>query len=345
MPKTRSENIRRINLALQGGGSHGAFTWGVLDRLLEEESLHIEGISGTSAGAMNGAILAQGHAKNGADGAKTALETFWRRISDYSPFSPVRSSFLDRMTGNWNLDASPTHFWYETMTALLSPYQLNPLNFNPLRTILEDSIDLPTLRSGDCIKLYVSATNVETGKIRIFERDELSVDALLASACLPTVFQAVIIDGEPYWDGGYMGNPAIFPLIYGCESPDVVIIEVNPLTRKGTPVTASDIMNRLNEITFNSSLMREMRAIAFASRLKEATDGEHPEIQRLKKMNMHMIEMAAEMAALGSSSKLNTSWDFLTFLKARGREQAEIWLRDNLRAVGKHSTVDFGRFL
>src|SRR5260221_4295437 len=228
---------KRINLALQGGGAHGAFTWGVLDRLLEDDRLEIEGISGTSAGAMNAAALVQGYMSGGRDGARAALDKFWNRLSEFSVYGPVQPGLVDRLMGNFNLDSSPSYLLFDAIQRMFSPYQLNPLNWDPLRTVLEEEIDIEAVRRNSHIKLFVSATNVRTGKIRVFEHSELTIDVLLASACLPLVFQAIEIEGDPYWDGGYMGNPAIFPLIYGCKSPDVLLVEINPIERAGTPKT------------------------------------------------------------------------------------------------------------
>ncbi len=330
---------RSVNLALQGGGAHGAFTWGVLDRLLEDGRLGIEAISGTSAGAINAAVLAQGHAKAGAAGARAELDRFWHRLSEIGLLSPVHRGLYERALGSWNIDNSPAAIFVDQLSRLISPYQLNPLNLSPLRELLAGMLDLEALTAPDSIKLFITATNVRTGKPRIFERRELSLDALLASACLPQVFQAVVIEGEAYWDGGYMGNPSLWPLIYGARCCDIVIVQINPLTRPGVPHTAAEITNRLNEITFNASLMRELRAIAFVERLVES-DGTHPEIRRLKKMLIHMIEAEPEMEKLGIASKMNTDLDFLLYLKELGRRTAETWLAKNFAALNRHSSID-----
>ncbi len=226
--------------ALQGGGAHGAFTWGVLDRLLEEERIAIEGISATSAGAMNAAVFTYGYALGGRDGAKKALAGFWRRISQAAAQGPLQPSWLDKMMGNHSLQFSPAFVMADLMTRLFSPYELNPLNRNPLKDVLEASVDFEALRESDCpIKLYLSATNVRTGKVKVFERHEICADRVLASGCLPFMFQAVEIEGEHYWDGGYMGNPAIFPLIYGCESSDVVCRAARPRSSTASTRSAS----------------------------------------------------------------------------------------------------------
>lgn len=330
---------RSINLALQGGGTHGAFTWGVLDRLLEDERIAVEAISGTSAGAINAAVLAQGYLKSGASGARAALDRFWHRLSELGWMSPVHRGWYERAMGSWNIDESPSAIFVDQLSHLVSPYQSNPLNLSPLRDLLGSMLDWQALTAPDAIKLFITATNVRTGKPRIFERHELSLDALLASACLPQVFQAVVIDGEAYWDGGYMGNPSLWPLIYGCRSHDIVLVQINPLTREGVPRTAAEITNRLNEITFNASLMREMRAIAFAERLIDAGDT-HPAVARLKRMLIHMIEAEAAMEALGVASKMNTDLDFLLYLKELGRRTADRWLERNFAALNRYSSLD-----
>jgi NTE family protein len=332
-----ASRVRNINLALQGGGAHGAFTWGVLDRLLEEETIEFEGISATSAGAMNATVMAYGMTVGGRDGAKTALRDFWRRISHAALFSPLQPSLFDRLTHNHGLENSPAHLVFDILSRLLSPYQLNPLNHNPLRQPLEAVVDFERLNRGSAIKLFLSATNVRTCKVRIFTCAEVTADAVLASACLPFMSQAVEIDGEAYWDGGYMGNPAIYPLIYHCETPDVVVVHINPMNRPDVPTSARDIMNRINEISFNSSLMREMRAIAFVGRMVE--DGKMCGTQ-MKAMRIHAIDAEDVMQGLGVASKLNADWEFLLHMHDIGREQAEAWLRGDFAEVGLRSTVD-----
>jgi len=330
-----------INLALQGGGSHGAFTWGVLDRLLEEdERLKIEGISGTSAGALNGAALLQGYAGGGPKGAKDALTKFWESVGSMATFEWTQRSPLDWMLGNWNMDSSPMAMMTDAMERTFSPYQMNPLNINPFRDLVKSIFNIDAIRACNSIKLFVSATNVETGRARVFDGKDMTIDALMASACLPFTFQAVQIDGVPYWDGGYVGNPSIFPLIYDCASPDVVIVQINPLMRPGTPDTPTEIINRLNEITFNNSLIGEMRAIAFVQHLIEQDHLKNEEAARLKKMNIHMIWSESEMLKLGATSKLNAHMDFLSHLKEIGRASAEEWLKQNWDALGDRSSID-----
>jgi NTE family protein len=238
-----------------------------MDRLLEDERLSFEGICATSAGAVNATVMAYGLTVGGREGAKLSLAEFWRRVSEAAAWSPLQPSLFDRMMQSHSIEKSPAFILFDMITRLLSPYQFNPLNYNPLRDVLKRTIDFERLRRESVVKLFLCATNVRTGKVRIFENHELTVSAVLASSCLPLLFQAVEIDGEAYWDGGYMGNPAIFPLIYGCRSKDVIVVHINPIVRDEIPRTASDILNRLNEISFNSSLMREMRAIAFVNKL------------------------------------------------------------------------------
>ncbi|MGO8919141.1 MAG: patatin-like phospholipase family protein [Stellaceae bacterium] len=340
MARAQANNSRRLNLALQGGGAHGAFTSGVLDRLLEDGRIEIEGISGTSAGAMNAAVLAQGLTRGGRDGARKALDHFWRRIAAFSRFGPIRRSAIDRMFGNWNLDQSPGYLWLDAVLRLLSPYQFNLLGLNPLRDILASEIDIAAVRDCEQVKIFVCATNVRTGKIRVFERKDLTIDVLLASACLPHLFRAVEIDGDPYWDGGYMGNPAIFPLIYSCDSADVAIVQINPMTREGVPKTSTEILDRLSEINFNSSLMREMRAIAFVNRLLTEDWLKPDATSQLKAMRIHMIDGGDEMKHLGVASKFNAEIGFIDHLRAVGRRYAGDWLDANFAHIGERSTID-----
>ncbi|MGE0715237.1 MAG: patatin-like phospholipase family protein [Alphaproteobacteria bacterium] len=336
--------VKTLNLALQGGGAHGAFTWGVLDRLLEDGRIRIEGISATSAGAMNATVLAYGHAMGGPEGARRALAGFWRRISHAAAQGPLQPSPLDRLLGNRGLSWSPAFLMFDLMTRLLSPYQFNPLNRNPLREVLLQTVDFEALRAARMpMKLFLSATNVRTGKVRVFENHEICVDAVLASGCLPFLFQAVEIAGEHYWDGGYMGNPALFPLIAGCESRDILVVHINPLERAGVPRSATEILNRINEISFNSSLMREMRAISFVTRL---IDEGTADAAKLKRILIHGIAADEVMTELGVASKLNADWDFLVELRDLGRAHADRWLADGFVRIGHESTVDIrARFL
>lgn len=339
MTKTDTRTLGRkpllIDLALQGGGSHGAFTWGVLDRLLEESWLQIEGISGTSAGAMNAAVLADGFAQGGAEGARDALAKYWRGISQAAQFSPFRRGPLDVLLGRWTLDSSPMFITMDLLSRLYSPYDLNPGGTNPLRTILEQFIDFDRLKEAP-IKLFITATNVRTGRVRLFRNAEITPDVLLASACLPTLFQAIEIDGESYWDGGYSGNPTMTPLVRECESRDTILVPINPIERPGTPNTARDILNRLNEVSFNAVLLKELRMIAL---LRQVADPGNTEGARWAEMRIHLVRNDI-MSTLGYSSKLNAEWEFLSMLHQEGRRAAETFLAEHSDSMGKQSSVD-----
>jgi len=324
-----------VDLALQGGGSHGAFTWGVLDRLIEEPWLRIEAISGTSAGAMNAALVADGWMQGGADGARAALEAYWRRVSKAAAYSPLQRSPLDRLMGRWTLDTSPAYVAMDLIARMVSPYTLNPLGFNPLRAILEESIDFERLARAP-IKLFITATSVRTGRGRIFRNAEITADTLLASACLPTMFQAIEIDGEPYWDGGYAGNPTLTPLIRESDAHDSILVQSNPRERLEPPRTANEILNRLNEISFNSPLMKELRMIALLLQVADPGDGEGA---RWAGMRVHRI-MTDELANFGASSKLNAEWEFVSLLKEEGRKSATAFLAEHGHDIGQRSTTD-----
>jgi len=329
-----------VDLALQGGGAHGAFTWGVLDRLLEESWITIEGISGTSAGAMNAAVLADGMARDGVSGARAALEGFWRMVSDAAQLSPLRRSPLDVLLGRWTLDYSPVFIFMDVMSRLVSPYELNPHGENPLRSILDHCIDFEHLAQSP-IKLFVTATNVHTGRARVFRNNDITPDALLASACLPTLFQAVEIDGESYWDGGYSGNPTITPLIRECRSNDTILVQINPIERENTPRSARNILNRLNEISFNSVLLKELRMIALLHKLSISGKGEGA---RWADMRMHRISSKA-LLSLGYSSKLNAEWQFLCMLRDQGRASADQFLSLKGDDLGQKSSLDLDALL
>jgi len=329
-----------IDLALQGGGSHGAFTWGVLERLIEEPWLHIAAISGTSAGAMNAAVLADGWTEGGAEGARAALDRYWRQVSRAAAFSPLQRTPFDRFMGRWTLDASPAYLAMDLMSRVLSPYNLNPLDLNPLRTILAASIDFDRLARAP-IKLFITATSVRTGRGRIFRNAEITVDVLLASACLPTMFRAVEIDGESYWDGGYAGNPTITPLVRESDAHDTILVQINPRERPETPRSAGDILNRLNEISFNSPLMKELRMIALLHQVADPGTGEGA---RWAQMRTHRI-MTDALAEFGASSKLNAEWDFIAVLRAEGRRAASEFLQAHADDLGKRSTADLNLLL
>lgn len=329
-----------VDLALQGGGAHGAFTWGVLDRLLDEPRLKIEGISGTSAGAMNAAVLVDGFTERGVEGAKARLEEFWRAVSDAATFSPFRRSPLDVLAGRWTLDNSPMFITLDLMARVFSPYDLNPRGANPLSDILSECIDFERLANAP-IRLFVTATNVRTGRGRVFRNGELTPDVLLASACLPAMFQAVEIDGEAYWDGGFSGNPTITPLVQECDSTDTILVQVNPVERPGTPRSAREIVNRVNEVSFNATLQKELRMIAL---LRKVTDPGNAEGARWANMRMHRIASDL-MSELGYSSKLNAEWEFLTMLRDEGRRAAESFLDAHGADLGVRSTLDLDHFI
>jgi NTE family protein len=335
---------KRVNLALQGGGAHGAFTWGVLDRLLEDERLTFDGISGTSAGAMNAVVLASGYAKGGAGGARAALAKFWRAVSHDGRLSPVQRGMMDRLLGNWSLDNNPMFLAFDIASRFVSPYDVNPFNINPLRDILESEVDFEAVRASRGIKLFISATNVRTGKVRVFAREEITPDAVMASACLPFLFKAVEIDGTPYWDGGYVGNPPLFPLFRMTHSDDIILVQTTPVERTETPQTARDILNRINEITFNASLTSEFRAIGFVGRLVE--NGFFRRLARkagYRRMLLHRIASDEELAEMTSSSKFNVEWSFFQHLRDLGRAAAADFLKKNFSALGKKSTFDLRR--
>jgi len=329
-----------VDLALQGGGAHGAFTWGVLDRLLEEPWLHIDGVSGTSAGAMNAAVLIDGHAENGAEGARAALENFWRRVSKAALLSPFRRTPLDVLLGRWTLDYSPMFIAMDLMSRLFSPYDLGRHATNPLHDILAQAVDFDRLAKAP-IKLFVTATNVRTGRGRVFRNGEITPDVLLASACLPTLFQAVEIEGEIYWDGGYSGNPTITPLVRECQSSDTILVQINPVERPQTPRTARDILNRLNEVSFNAVLLKELRMIAL---LRQDAHPDNSEGAKWANMRIHRVTSDA-MVELGYSSKLNAEWEFLCMLREEGRRAAQAFLTAHGGDLGRQSTLDLDALL
>ena len=262
-----AQKTKRINLALQGGGAHGAFTWGVLDHLLSDERLSVEGISGTSAGAVNAAILADGLVRGGRAEAQKRLADFWRAASSNGNLPALQRAVMERLLSFMPLEGTPIQAWFDALSRYFSPYDVNPLNINPLKDLIERFVDFEALRACSDLQIFVSATNVQTGRVRIFPREKITADAVMASACLPLLFRAVEIDGVPYWDGGYLGNPVIFPFFRTTTTEDVLVVQINPLVRERTPTSAPEIMNRINEITFNSSLIGEYRAIDFVARL------------------------------------------------------------------------------
>ena len=329
-----------LDLALQGGGSHGAFTWGVLDRLLEDEGLAFSGISGTSAGALNAGVLATGYANGGRAGARAALASFWADVgASGACFGGAAARLPGRGLATFNLDQNPMYALFNQFSRAFSPYQLNPFDLNPLRDVAARHVDEAAMQAGP-IAVFVTATAVRTGQPRVFGARELTLDALLASACLPHLFRAVEIGGQPYWDGGYSGNPAIWPLIYNTPAVDILLVKINPLVRPGTPETAEEIADRVNEITFNAGLVGEMRAIAFVQRL--VAQGRLDPGQ-YKNLRLHMVADDRGLAPLDASSKLNTDPVFLARLHGLGRGAAERWLKAHRDDIGKRSTLDIGK--
>ena len=320
---------QKLSLALQGGGSHGAFTWGVLDRLVETHSLNIKAITATSAGAMNAAAFAAGFAQAGSDGARQTLEKLWRTISEkgtaFSAFSAT----------NTPMDMLPFGPFQAAMAfaSIASPYEFNPFDLNPLRDALDEVIDFDAVRASP-IELFLSATNIETGRVKVFAGHEITRDAVLASACLPQTFRAVEIDGSAYWDGGYMGNPSLFPLIYAKAPRDVLLILLNPISRLGIPKRVPEIMDRLNEISFNASLIGELRSIAFVQKLIDEGMLEHSKAKAYRRLNVHAIRGGQTLRELSLKTKYDTTWGFLTDLRDMGRAAADDWLSDGAKQLG-----------
>src|SRR5713101_2063311 len=336
-----SSTTKRINLALQGGGAHGAFTWGVLDQLLSDDRLAIEGISGTSAGAVNAVMLADGLTRGGRDEAQKRLADFWRAASSSGSLPALQRAVMERLLSFTPLEGTPVQAWFNALSRYFSPYDVNPLNINPLKDLFERFVDFEALRANADLQIFISATNVQTGRVRIFPRDKITADAVMASACLPLLFRAVEIDGVPYWDGGYLGNPVIFPFFRSTETEDVLIVQINPLVRRTIPTSAKEIMNRVNEITFNSSLLSEYRAIEFVGRLidqdrlpRGTGPGEY------RRINVHRIVLDGEGKAYTADTKLSTDYDFFDMLHVSGKRAARRFLDEHFDDIGVKSTVD-----
>ena len=334
-----------MNLALQGGGSHGAYTWGVLDALAEDGRIEISAISGASAGSMNAVVFAAGLEEGGRERARENLEKFWLSVSAEGSLSPLGRSLVDKALAGWGgfwpgsrwIDA-----WTEAWSGFLSPYEFNPLNINPLRVHLEQAVDFKRLRTGEGVKLFVAATNVRTGRGEIFRRDVLTADHVMASACLPGLFQAVIVNGQPYWDGGYAGNPPLWPLFYETQCRDAIIVQINPVEREQTPRLPTEIANRVDEITFNASLLAELRAADFVARLIR-TGVLKSDQYRLERL--HRIGGSGKLESFNAATKNDVSWPFLKHLRELGRNDAKEWLEANFDAIGVESTLDINREL
>ena len=339
MSGKRKTDFKTINLALQGGGAHGAFTWGVLDYLIEDGRLDFEAISGTSAGAMNAVVLADGFARDGANGARERLEAFWKGVSREGMGGPVET-ILGPILSFWNVPSFPNLPnlpFFGDWARLYSPYSHNPLNINPLRVLLEQLIDFKRVRENDGLRLFISATNVRSGKVKLFLASSITADAVMASACLPHLFRAVEIDGEAYWDGGYSGNPALFPFFTETRSEDILLVQINPVRREDVPTGGQEIMERLSEITFNASLLREFRAIDFVNRL---LDEGRLDAKRYKRNRLHRIDATEALAAHTASSRMDTSWSFFQELRDTGREAAQAWLKRHYDDIGVKATLD-----
>lgn len=335
--KKTGDKKKKIAIAIQGGGSHGAFSWGVLDRILEDGRFEIEGLTGTSAGGMNAVAVAQGLMKGGNQEARDELKSFWQKICESGKNSPLNHRGpIDKALGKYTMYHSPGFVIFDYLSRMFSPYELNPLQMDPLKDVIASSFDFDALRKFKGVKLYLCATQVRTGKLRIFGLDELRMECLQATACLPTIHNAVKVDGDYYWDGGFIGNPVFFPLIYDCETPDIVLLQLNPTNRDKLPTTAREIGDRLNEITNNASVVREMRAISFISDLID--DGKL-DAAKTKRVFMHLIEDESVFADLGWSSKLNTEWEFFTHLFEKGRAAADKWIKENYEHIGKKTTA------
>jgi NTE family protein len=336
---TRAEEagLKDVNLALQGGGSHGALTWGVLDRMLEDGRIGFEGITASSAGAVNAVVMAYGLAVGGREGGRDSLRRFWKKFSEATSYYGLQPPPIDKLRGEFGLEHSPAYLLMDAVSYFTSPYVYNPLNYSPLRNVLAEVIDFDRLRREPAVKLFLCATNVRTGKVKIFEAGELTANHVLASTCLPLLMHAVEIDGEVYWDGGFSGNPAIFPLVYECKTRDVIMVHLTPAERPEVPVTSHAIMNRMQEIGFNAALIREMRAVTLIN--QKIAEGK---LADGKQMLIHVIEAEDVIRKYSGSSRLNNDWDFLCHLFAVGRERADKWLAEHFDHLGKQSTVDLG---
>ena len=335
------QTTKRINLALQGGGAHGAFTWGVLEHLLGEERLRIEGVSGTSAGAINAVMLADGLTRGGREEAQKRLADFWRAVSSTGNLPGVQRAVMERILSFTPLEGTPAQAWFDAVSRYFSPYDVNPLNINPLKDLIDRFVDFEALRANSDLQLFISATNVQTGRVRIFPRAKITADAVMASACLPLLFRAVEIDGVPYWDGGYLGNPVIFPFFGTTTTEDVLVVQINPLVREATPTSASEIVNRINEITFNSSLIAEYRAIEFVARLID--QGRLPRgvgAGQYRRINVHRIVLDRFGTYFDAFSKLSTDYDFFEMLRLSGKRAARRFLDEHFDDIGVKGTVD-----
>ena len=332
---------KRINLALQGGGAHGAFTWGVLDHLLADRRLAFDGISGTSAGAINAVMVADGLARGGPEEARRRLAAFWRAASLGGDLPVAQRIAVERMFKASPSDNSPMRIWMDAMARFVSPYDVNPLNINPLKDLIAKFVDFDAVRGGE-LALYVAATNVFTGDLRVFAREEITADVVMASACLPFLFRAVEIDGVPYWDGGYSGNPVVFPHFRDGAAEDVLIVQINPVTRQQTPRSNREIMSRVNEITFNAPLLAELRALEAVDALIDAGKlSAGPSNVGARRLRLHRIVLPHVGGGLDTPrSKLKTDYESVQTLHKLGLRAARRFLDEHFDAVGERSTLD-----
>lgn len=333
---------KRVNLALQGGGAHGAFTWGVLDRFLEEDMFEVNGVSGTSAGAVNGVCLVYGLATGGKEKAKDLLASFWHKCSEIAKFSPLQPTPFDSALGPGNMDYNPFYIILNIFSSIVPPYIWNPCNYNVVKDVLNELIDFTTIQKCTEYILFLAATNIKSNKIKIFSNPEITVDSVLASTCLPNMFQAVKIDDEFYWDGGFMGNPAIFPLFANTDTNDLMIIQIYTANYGRVPFTSSDILHRATDLSFNSTLMREMRAIHFVNDLVDRGVNDNG---KLKKIYVHHISSGELMENFNMSSQLNVTLKWLTYLRDYGRKVADAWIKDNYNKIGKETTCEWCQFI
>jgi NTE family protein len=335
----KAEAARPISLALQGGGAHGAFQWGVVDKLLEDGRLEVKAITGASAGAMNAVVIAAGLLAGGPSGARQKLEAFWRGVASGGGVFGDLGVWSALFNPNW-LKAMPGWRFTQGFAGNVSPYDFNPFDLNPLRDILTAQVDFEALRKASPVALYVSATAVATGRARIFRTAEIACEQVMASACLPYLFQAVEIDGEAYWDGGFLANPALWPMFYDPTPDDILIVNLNPFVRRKVPHAPGEILDRINEITFNASLSAELRAIAFVQKLLDEDMLTPAARKAYRRMLVHSIGADRWLQDLDADSKFNTDWGFLTDLKDRGRRAATAWLAKGLDDVGVRSSAD-----
>ena len=330
---------KKISLALQGGGAHGAFSWGVIDQLLIDGRVEIEAVSASSGGALNAIVLAQGLLNGGPEGGRGALLTFWKKLSAAASMLPLRMKAVDTFLGHIGIDMSPSTMALDYITRIFSPSQFNLFDINPLQGIVEEIVDFERLRSRCPIDLYINATNVRTGKSVIFDNKKLSIEAVMASSCLPFIFKTVEVDGEPYWDGSFTACPALSPLVNNSESPDILLVQIHPSQNDDVPTHASDILDRATEIGFNAVLMQELKTIALYNKMIEQG------ALKQKPVYFHCVESQEVLAGLGRASKLNGDWDFIIYMHDMGVQAATDWLDANFGTVGQRSSVDIDAFI